>query len=70
MYQILWGKNMNNLYVNPAYPLENSLGMFSTNMNNNMEELKPLDENVNATDILQLYYYSNEEKQNNSKKKQ
>lgn len=60
---------MNNLYVNPAYPLENSLGTFSTNMNNDYKELKPLDENKNVTDILQLYFYSCEENKKQDEKK-
>ena len=61
---------MNNLYVNPAYPLENNLGTFSINSNNNFTELKPLDESKNVTDILQLYFYSHEvsEKQKEIKK--
>lgn len=59
---------MNNLYVNPAFPLENSLGSFDNNTNKKMDYIiEPLDEKKTVDDILQLYFYSNENKINKEK---
>ncbi len=56
---------MNNIYVNPAFPLDIDLNQPTSDIVNNLEsEIKPLDEEKTVTDIFQLYFYSNEKKLN------
>lgn len=59
---------MNNLYVNPAFPLENSLGTFDENKTKSANfSFDPLDEKKTVNDILQIYFYNNTEKRKKRK---